>query len=110
VGKIGNPTRREEPRDLVELAANDALDAAAERLRAGGAESVRMFVILDDVEPVPDGEQNCVAGGTGFEDDNDPEAATAEIVECLLRHAKAAMRSMGKDIQIIDLQRPVGHG
>lgn len=109
MGRMTNPTRREEPRDLVELAADDAMTAAVKRLREGGAETVSMFVIVDTAAPVPDGQSNSVAAGVGF-DDESVDGSTSELVACLLRHATAAMRSIGKDLEVIDLHRPIGQG
>jgi hypothetical protein len=91
----------EEPRNLVEHAADAGIQAIAAHLAHADAKVKTLLIVLD-AEDVPEGELDCVTAGSGIEDPR-------ELVAMLAGHLAGAGRQIGLKVQIIPLEK-MGEG
>lgn len=91
---MSRPAVRTRPRSLVQVAAEQALDAAQAELEAAGAELVDIIVIVD-ARRVPAGEDDRTVAAVGG-----PPTADY-ILSILLEHAHAAARAMGQELRVM---------
>jgi hypothetical protein len=91
----------EEPRNLVEHAADAGIQAIAAHLAHADAKIKTLLIVLD-AEDVPEGEVDCVSAGSGIEDPRD-------LIAMLAGHLAGAGRQVGLTVQIIPVEK-IGEG
>jgi hypothetical protein len=91
----------DEPRNLVEHAADAGMQAIAETLAHADAEIEQVLVVLV-AKDVPTGEPDSVTAGHGIEDATD-------LVALLTSHFISAARAVGLDVKLVPVQR-MGEG
>jgi hypothetical protein len=91
----------EEPRNLVEHAADAGLKAIQAHLAHADAEVVEVFILLHAAN-VPSGEPDTVTAGDGFDDARD-------LVAFVAAHFVGAARGVGLRVDIIPMET-IGEG
>lgn len=98
----------EEPGELVEHAAQAAMDAAEAVLNEGGASIATLYVALH-ANGVPDGEQDAVAAAAGDDLSEDVGLRTRDVVAFLVSEAAQVGREIGLDVRIMPFPK-MGQG
>jgi hypothetical protein len=91
----------EEPRNLVEHAADAGIRAIEAHLAHADAKIKSLLIVLD-AEGVPEGELDCVSAGSGIKDPRD-------LIAMLAGHLAGAGRQVGLRVEIIPLEK-IGEG